>query len=167
VISDPLARGRSLAAFFLRLEPSLWADIDASGLLEGTDLGAARGEWSVLALHACVRGLVAAGGFGDDNARALETFHAEVASAWNADPIVDESADERHERVAERMESYDAIALAAESRGAETVLERLGTAAARYVSGTDIARAGLADMLSELHDAIAQGSAESVREATA
>src|SRR5258706_8115896 len=65
MITDPARRGRALAELYLRLAPRLFDEILESGLLPGPDAptDAARTEWGCFALYACVRGLVAAGGF--------------------------------------------------------------------------------------------------------
>jgi hypothetical protein len=165
MIADPVLRGRTLGAFFQRLEPALWGDVLESGLLAGTDEARARAEWECFALYACVRGLVAAGGFGEDNARAIDALHDVVAEAWLADPGTFEDTAARRARVSARYEEYGGIGQAHEARGDDVVTARLGEAAARHVSGTDIAHVELGIMLGELHEAIAHGAAESVRAA--
>jgi hypothetical protein len=67
--------------------------------------------------------------------------------------------------VSARYEEYGGIGQAHEARGDDVVTARLGEAAARHVSGTDIAHVELGIMLGELHEAIAHGAAESVRAA--
>ena len=164
VIADPAARGRALADFFARLEPRLWRDVAESGALHGADPAGARREWEVFALYACVRGLVAAGGFGGDSADAVDALHAAVVERWAAEPEPPEPLAERCARVSERYAEFGRIGQEQEARGPEAVLVALGAAAARHVSGTDIADAELGRMLGELHDAIAQGAAESARQ---
>ncbi len=154
---DPIARGRGLAAFFQRLEPGLWRDLVDSGLVPAPQDPEARTEWTMFALHACVRGLVGAGGFGDDGARAVEALHEEVARHWPDD------GDERRAVLAVRYDEYGAIERAHAARGDEGMIGRLGAAAARHVSGTDIANAELGVLLGDLYDAIRQGTAEHVR----
>jgi hypothetical protein len=159
MLADPLARGRALAGFYHRVEPSLWNDLLESGALEGVDEARARREWECVALHACIRGLVAAGGFGDKNMDAMDALHDAVAAAWEAEPGPPEPLADRRERVALRYDEYAHLGRESEGATAPT----LGAAAARRVSGTDIARAELIEMLGELHEAIAQGAAEFVR----
>ncbi len=163
MIADPVQRGRALAAFFLRLEPSLWRDIVQSGLLPGGDTARARREWECLALYGCVRGLVAAGGFGDHNRRAIDALHDAVAETWDADAAG--GAAERRRHAAARYEEYGALLRAHAAADDERGIARLGAAAGRHVSGTDITRAELGLMLGELHEAIVEGAAGSVREA--
>ncbi len=160
-----MQRGRALAAFFLRLEPSLWRDIVRSGLLPGGDTAHARREWECLALYGCVRGLVAAGGFGPDNRRAIDALHDAVAEAWEADAAGGGAA-ERRRHAAARYDEYGALLRVHAAADEERGIARLGAAAARHVSGTDITRAELGLMLGELHEAIVEGAAESVRGAT-
>jgi hypothetical protein len=167
MIEDPVLRGRTLGAFFLRLEPALWGDVVESGLLEDVDEPRARAEWECFALYACVRGLVAAGGFGEENARAIDALHDAVAESWEADPGTFEVVAARRGRVAQRYEEYGGIGQTHEARGNDAVTAKLGEAAARHVSGTDIAHVELGIMLGELNEAIAHGAAESVREAGA
>ena len=167
MIADPNRRGRALGAFYLRLEPELWSDVVESGLLPDAEEPRARAEWECFALYACVRGLVAAGGFGEENANAIDAFHDEVAATWEADPDPPEDAAARRARVALRYAEYGGIGQTFEARGPDAVTARLGEVAARHVSGTDIAHVELGIMLGELHEAIAHGAAESVREAGA
>src|SRR5262249_37181185 len=77
VISDPAERGRALAEFAQAVIPRLWSDLESSGVLpdSGRD---ARDEWTCFALYACVRGLVAAGGFNRETAAAIDTMHTTV-----------------------------------------------------------------------------------------
>ena len=167
MIDDPISRGRSLGEFYFRMEPALWRDIVDSGQLPDDDDALARAEWECFALYACVRGLVAAGGFGEENMQALDALHDAVAEGWdalaNATPA---DTEERRERVAQRYDEYGEIARTQAPRGEDVVTTRLGEAAARHVCGTDIAPAELGTMLGELHEAVAQGAAEHVREAT-
>lgn len=163
-MADPVARGQTLAAFFLRLEPGLWRDIVDSGLVPDPADPEARAEWEAFALHACVRGLVAASGFGPECSRSVDALHDAVAERWKAAPDAWGDADERRAQVAIRYEQYGEIARNLAARGDDAVIERLGEVAARNLSGTDIASAELGRMLGELHEAVSHGAAESVRE---
>lgn len=167
MIEDPVLRGRSLGTFFLRLEPGLWSDIVDSGLLPVDDEARARAEWECFALYACVRGLVAAGGFGDENSQAVDSLHDAVAEAWDAAPESTGGSAERRAHAATRYDEYGTIVRLQSARGDEVLTAKLGEAAARHVSGTDIAHAELGIMLGELHDAVVHGATESVREASA
>jgi len=167
VIADPIERGRALAAFYARLEPGLWGDVVDSGALHEADRVCARLEWEVFVLYACVRGLVAAGGFGEENMTALDALHDAVVVRWAAEADAPETLDERRERVAARYEEYGRIGKEQQARGPEAVMRALGEAAARHLSGTDIADAELGLMAGELHDAVVEGAAESVRTAGA
>jgi hypothetical protein len=166
VIRDPARRGRALAEFFLALEPRLHAELDEAGVLPGAGDPAhatrARAEWACFALYACVRGLVAAGGFNRETAAAIEALHEGVLGAWRereSDPAADEA---RRRRVAERYAEYGAIGQAGGAAGAATVTRRLGEAAARHIAEADPDPA-LVETVGALHEALAEGAAESVR----
>jgi hypothetical protein len=161
VIADPAQRGRSLGEMYLRLEPALWSDITDSDLLVAGDEDRAHREWECFALYACVRGLVAAGGFDDENVRAIDAMHDAVATSWDA--AAPGTAAQRREHAAQRYDEYGELVRHHAAEGDDVVTARLGEAAARHVSGTDIAHAELGIMLGELHEAIVQGAAESVR----
>ncbi len=163
MIADPVARGRALAEFCGRLEPALWNDVLESGTLRGAELVTARAEWEVFVLYACVRGLVAAGGFGPENMLAMDALHDAVVTRWTAETDPPETIDERRERVAARYDEYGRIGQDEQVRGPEAVQRALGNAAARHLNGTDIADAELGIMAGELHDAVVQGATESVR----
>jgi hypothetical protein len=164
MIEDPTRRGRSLGGFFRRLEPALWSDITESGLLPDSDDHRARREWECFALYACVRGLVAAGGFEEGNVRAIDALHDEVAEGWDAGEAGGAAA--RREHASRRYDEYGDLVRTHAAEGDDVVTARLGEAAARHICGTDIANAELGIMLGELHEAIVQGATESVREAS-
>jgi hypothetical protein len=121
-----------------------------------------RAEWACFALYACVRGLIAAGGFNRETAAAVDALHATVTDAWAEAHAIPGA----RERVAERYAEYGTIGQAGGASGAKTVGRRLGEAAARHMSGEVPPPAGLAEMAGALHEALAEGAAESVRQAT-
>ena len=168
MIRDPSQRGLALAEFFLAIEPRLYADLDEAGLLPGGDdparAGRARDEWRCFALYACVRGLIAAGGFNRETGEAIEVLHERVVAAWRqADPAT--GADElRRQRIAERYAEYGTIGQTGGASAAATVGRRLGEAAARHMTGDDPADDALAEMVGALHESLAEGSAEAVRQ---
>jgi len=167
VIHDPEARGRALAEFFLELEPRLFADLGESvTLARGSTAPLDRLEWACFALYACVRGLVAAGGFNRETATAIDALHDHVLAAWESgasgEPFAAPGA--ARARVAERYAEYGAIGQEGGASGATTVTARLGEAATRHVAG-DPAPAGFAELIGELHESLAEGAAESVRRA--
>ena len=167
MIRDPLRRGQALAEFFLDVEPRLFADLAESGALPGP-AGAeppddARGEWACFALYACVRGLVAAGGFNRETAAAIDALHERVIEAWSA--AKPGGGEESRDRVAERYREYGGIGQAGGAAGAASVTRRLGEAAARHMSRSEPPPAALAELVGDLHESLVEGSAEAVRQA--
>jgi hypothetical protein len=161
VIADPLARGRALAGFFLATSPRLFAELEESGVLPATAPRAeARLEWECFALYACVRGLVAAGGFNRETAAAIDAMHGSVLETWEREG----DAAARRARVAERYSEYGGIGQEHGAAGAASVSERLGRAAARHLAGAP-AEGPLAEIAGQLHEALAEGAADAVREA--
>jgi hypothetical protein len=171
VISDPEQRGVSLATFYRTVTPRLWDDLVESGALPSfstpEDAIRAEREWECFALYACVRGLVAAGGFNRETAIAIDSLHDAVMKDWSAEPASIEPHDARRARVSERYAEYGAIGQEGGAAGAETVTRRLGEACARHVRGGE-AETGdaLSQLLGELHDSIAAGAADAVRATT-
>ncbi len=158
MIADPERRGASLAEFHFAVSPRLWDEIVASGALSAP-APAARDEWECFALYACVRGLVAAGGFNRETARAVDALHEAVLTRWAAD---DEARfDERRGRVAERYAEYGGIGEAGGASGAATVTARLGAACAAHLASAPAD--GLAELVGALHETLAEGAAEAVR----
>jgi hypothetical protein len=162
MIRDPARRGAALAAFFRAVSPRLFADLAESGVLPPGDAARAASEWECLALYACVRGLVAAGGFNRETAAAIDGLHESVLGAWAEDAAAPEPLDPRRERVAERYGEYGAIGQEGGASGAATVTARIGAACARHIAG-DRASAALAELLGALHETMSEGAAEAVR----
>ena len=169
MIRDPLRRGQALAEFFRTVEPRLFADLAESGVMspagEPDRAERAKHEWECFALYACVRGLVAAGGFNRETAAAIDALHERVLAIWMAAAPAPDLADARRARIAERYAEYGSIGQDGGRSGAETVTRRLGEAAARHMSGGDPPPAALAELAGTLHEALAEGAAESVRRA--
>uniref|UniRef100_A0A832MIX9 Uncharacterized protein n=1 Tax=Eiseniibacteriota bacterium TaxID=2212470 RepID=A0A832MIX9_UNCEI len=168
MIQDPTARGEALARFFASLEASLFAHLEESGLLPAGEAAAAhaRREWECLALYACVRGLVAAGGFNRETAAAVDALHAAVLASWRATDSAGEPLAARSARVAERYAEYGAIGAEGGAAGAASVARRLGEAWARHAAGPG-ASDDLVELAGALHEALAEGAAEAVRRGTA
>ena len=166
MIADPVRRGEALAALYFRLEPRLYGDLDEAGVLPArADAGAetrVRAEWACFALYACVRGLIAAGGFNRETAGAVDALHAAVTDAW----LQDGSAPGARERVADRYAEYGTIGQTGGASAAKTVGIRLGTAAARHMCADGVVPKGLAEMAGALHESLAEGAAEAVRSST-
>jgi hypothetical protein len=167
VIRDALERGQALAEFYLTVEPRLYADLEEAGVLPVRDdpvqAERVRGEWACFALYACVRGLIAAGGFNRETGAAIEVLHERVVAAWRgaeSDPAADEA---RRQRIAERYAEYGTIGQAGGASGAATVTRRLGEAAARHMTEDGTAPAALAELVGGLHESLAEGAAEAVR----
>lgn len=166
MIADPARRGAALAGFHREVAPRLWREIEASGALPDPAGDPARAraarEWECFALYACVRGLVAAGGFNRETAAAIDALHDAVLAAWHAAPGGEDPA-VLSTRVAERYAEYGAIGQAGGAAGAATVTARLGAACARHVAG-DEASPDLAALLGDLHESVAAGAADHVRQ---
>lgn len=165
MIEDPERRGRELATLYGTLAPRLFADLEES-VLETIDPARkeqARQEWDLFALYACIRGLVAAGGFNRETARAIDAFHETVIENWS--PAAAHDLETRRALVSERYAEYGAIGQAGGAAGAATVAHRLGAAAARHIAGGEPSE-GLAEVVGELHESLAEGAAESIRRGT-
>lgn len=159
----------ALAEFFLAIEPRLYADLDEAGVLPAEsgpmNQGRARSEWQCFALYACVRGLIAAGGFNRETGEAIEALHARVVAAWR-EPGAEAGADAAiGERIAERYAEYGTIGQTGGASAAATVGARLGEAAARHMSGDASTDTALAELAGALHESLAEGAAEAVRQA--
>jgi len=159
MIADPTLRARALAELYFPAEARLWGDLAESEAASAL-APAARGEWECLALYACVRGLVAAGGFNVETAAAVDALHDAVIAYWTAQVAPAEALDVRRARVAERYAEYGRIGQELEAKGAHQVTRALGEAAARHMAGGD---PRVAEMAGELHEALAEGAAEFVR----
>jgi hypothetical protein len=175
VIRDPQRRGHVLADFFLSVERRLYADLAESGVLPVEEpaaastgaaipAGHARAEWECFALYACVRGLVAAGGFNRETAAAIDALHERVIEAWGEGGAPATGA-ARSDRIAERYAEYGGIGQAGGAAGAATVTRRLGEAAARHMARRDPPPPALAELVGALHETLAEGAAEAVRQA--
>jgi hypothetical protein len=160
VIPDPGARGRILAALHAAVAPSLFDHLAETGLLpDGAEARArARDEWELFALYACVRGLVAAAGFGAGTAEAIDAFHLQVLETWVAGGATLEEVRERRDRMKERYEEYGTLAREGGAVGAKDLSRRLGQAAARHMTGAEPAP-DLAEMAGALHESLAEGAA--------
>jgi hypothetical protein len=164
LIHDPGVRGRTLAAFFLEIEPRLFGDLEESGLIPASALPErARREWECFALYACVRGLVAAGGFNRETAAAIDGLHTAVLETWMANPVADENFDQRRARISERYAEYGAIGQQGGAAGAASVTARLGAAAAAHIAEPAAPREGLAEIVGGAHEALVEGATEAVR----
>jgi hypothetical protein len=162
---DPETRGRALAEFYRTVAPRLFRDIIESGLLPA-DAGRsdqARAEWECFALYACVRGLVAAGGFNRETGRAIDALHDDVTTAWEHEAGARETIEVRRTRVSSRYSEYGEIGQAGGKSGAATVTHRLGEAAARHMTVPDEPPDGLAGIVGSLHEALVEGAAETMR----
>src|SRR5467141_2797806 len=97
MIPDPARRGRTLAELVMRLGPRLFEEIVEAGVLpRGPEAlpPTAPSEWDCFALYACVRGLVAAGGFNRETAAAIDALHEQALDP--ADPTLRALASERY-----------------------------------------------------------------------
>ena len=167
MIRDPERRGRELAKLYATLAPRLFEDLAAAELLDSAAPARARAwrEWECFALYACVRGLVAAGGFNRETAAAIDALHEAALDAWVADARGGETLDERRRLISDRYAEYGAIGQAGGASGAATVAERLGLAAARHMSGVDDPPAVLSEAVGTLHEELVLGATTSVNQA--
>ena len=187
---DPDHRGREVAAIFLKHAPSLFEDlvasdvwVAASGALpgaapaalepqgdrdpvarapQGDAIARARREWDAFALYACVRGLVAGGGFNRETAASIEVLHETVAAHWRSE-FRDEAAESAH--ISKRYAEYGEIGQAGGKSGAESVTLRLGAAAARHMLGDKPGDdpGTVAELVGALHESLAESVTEYVR----
>lgn len=162
MIHDPVERGRALARLHAELAPRLFRDLEEAGLLSEIARGRQR-EWDCFALYACVRGLVAAGGFNRETAAAVDALHDAALEAWTAQRAGTESPEARRALIAERYAEYGAIGQSEERSGPAGVTRRLGEAAARHLAHPEPASPELIEMVGALHEALAEGASETVR----
>jgi hypothetical protein len=167
VINDPEVRGRALGSFYVEVVPRLWVDLVEAGVLPKADDEAtvhrARIEFECFMLYACVRGLVAAGGFNRETGGAIDALHEAVLEQWMSDAADVEAFQARRALVAERYSEYGEIGQQGGASGAETVTERLGLAAARHMTLEPAPADPLAELVGALHETLVEGSAEAVR----
>ena len=159
MISDPARRGQALAELFQSLAPRLFEEIVETGVLPHLPGEAApdtaRAEWDCFALYACVRGLVAAGGFNRETAAAIDALHERVLEAGDG---------ATRSLASERYAEYGAIGQEGGKAGAASVAQRLGEAAARHmVSGEP--PAALIELVGAMHESLAEGTTAAVRRA--
>ncbi|HEY3216894.1 MAG TPA: hypothetical protein VGK93_10425 [Candidatus Eisenbacteria bacterium] len=192
MIRDPEHRGRFAAEFYASVAPRLFDDIVESGVLPAASPDAVRrahAEWECFALYACVRGLVAAGGFNQETSRALDAMHEAAladearsrppgeapnpvpsegpgpAPGETADPPPAEESTKRRVLISERYAEYGSIGQEGGATGAATVGLRLGKAAAQHMAAPAAATEELATLVASLHEALVEGVAEAVRQA--
>lgn len=162
MIRDPERRGERLAQFHGAIAPRLWQDLLDSGVLPFAGPGERdrqRAEWDDLCLHACVRGLVAAGGFGEDTAVAIDALHRAVLEArMRGDAI--EPFETARDRLAERYAEYGDIARRQD--GAPGLAEAIGDAAGRHL--VEAPSDELAQLVGGLYEVMTDGAAEAVRQ---
>jgi len=172
-VSDPAgeaaARGRALAAFWREASAPLFAEIAEA--VPFADAARARREWDCLAAYAGVRALVAAGGFGEATADAVDAFHDALFEDWSPAAHDDEEAGARRALLAERYGVYGAIARGADAHEAETA-GRLGVAVSRRMAGpaggpeatlAPEALARLAAIAGDLHLALVEACVEKLK----
>ena len=165
MIADPARRGHALAEFYRAVAPRLFHDLEESGALHAAGEAArehARHEWEFFALYACVRALVAAGGFNRETGHAIEALHESVLGVPGAGATRAEAID-RRARVAERYAEYGAIGQEGGAAGAATVTRRLGEAVARHMAAPALPGAALAEIAGALHEQLVEGASEVVR----
>ncbi|MEO5987910.1 MAG: hypothetical protein ABIU54_10720 [Candidatus Eisenbacteria bacterium] len=154
MLDDPRRRAAALAELFLKVEPSLWRDLLDSGAMPAASGKHDRLEWRCLALYACVRGLVAAGGFNTETVAAVDHLHALLGEPW---------PEPERATLAERYNEYGRIGQELEHAGAHHVTQKLGEACAAHIAGATPPSL-LAELLGTLHESLAEGAADAVRE---
>ncbi|MFN8586355.1 MAG: hypothetical protein U0704_01030 [Candidatus Eisenbacteria bacterium] len=156
------ALGRALAEYYFSVEPALWQDLYDSGAF--AQAPAARAEWECLALHACVRGLVAAGGFHDATADTLDAMHEAVLERWTAEGDPAAVAD-RRTRVADRYAEYGRIGHELDGQPLDAIAAALGAAAAKHAFAPAKPEEEALMAFAHLHGAMTEGAVEVVRRA--
>ena len=162
--ADPARRGRAVAALFFEHAPALLADLLESRAWGATteDPSETRREWEVFALYACVRGLVAGGGFNIETAAAIDALHEAVMDGWSSELGVGETLEQRRALVAARYEEYGAIGQEGGKSGAATVTQRLGDAAAHHMAGADAAPE-TSETVGTLHESLVEAVSAQLR----
>jgi hypothetical protein len=163
--ADPARRGGALAAFHLAVVPRLFDQLVETGFLPAATLAppqrTAWREWSCLALHASVRGLVAAAGFGPDTAATVDAFHAEVLAAWREDAADEDAFAAWTALAARRHGEYGTLARAAGDADEAAARAAAEALAVRLAGGAPAA--DLVASLAALTEALTAGAAEAVR----
>jgi hypothetical protein len=163
VIPDPARRGRAVAELWSHLGPGLFRDLEESGLLPVASPDARRQalrEWEHFSLYACVRALVAGGGFTDETGRSLDAFHAAALESLMLDAPSVEAFAERREVIAARYAEFGELGQK-ESRGGDPqVAQALGRAAARHMVAPGEPSEALAELVGSLHEALVEGAGD-------
>ena len=164
MITDPARRGRALAGFYAAVAPRLFHDLAESALPagDGAALERARAEWECFALYACVRALVAAGGFNRETGAAIEALHESALGALEPGAPETAAAAARRALVAQRYAEYGAIGQEGGASGAAAVAGRLGAACARHMTSQP-APPELAELVGALHETLVEGAGAAVR----
>lgn len=169
MIRDPEQRGAALAEFFAEVAPRLFHDLAESTLTPAMPDDAARLrmriEWDCFALYACVRGLVAAGGFNRETGSAIDAMHQAVLEDWMRNAADLEAFEARRALVSERYAEYGEIGQEGGAAGAAALADRLGFAAARHMTLDPAPPAAFASLVGGLHETLAEGAAEAVAQA--
>ena len=162
--ADPARQGQQVAVQFLEHALALFADLTQSTAWSALAVPAAeaRREWQVFALYACVRGLVAGGGFNIETASAIDALHESVMERWASSLEAGESLAARRALIAARYQEYGAIGQAGGKSGAASVTQRLGEAAARHMTGAEPSPE-IAELIGALHEELAEAVAAQVR----
>ncbi len=155
-MNDSIPGARLLADFFTSVSPRLFAELEQCGSLAGADRATAEREWRAVALHACIRGVVADGPPAESAANMVDTFHDRVLAELAAEG---EQAAWRT-RLAERYAEYDGVARTLGQKGAALVPAAISRACARHVGAQDTR--GLAEAMAPLLEALADGAAATV-----
>lgn len=152
---------RALGLFFRSVVPRLFAELESCRVLAGADLATAEREWQAVALHACVRGVVADAPEGAPDAAAdvVDAFHDDVLASLS--PAGEQSA--WRTRLAERYAEYDGVARTLGQKGAALVPAAVARACARHIGAGD--PRALAEAMAPLLEALADGAAASVAQA--
>ena len=151
----------ALAAFFADVSPRLLQELADAGALAGVAEATARAEWQAVALHACIRGVVAEDDHSDAKADLVDALHDLVLPTLA--PAAVQAALRAH--LARRYGEYDGIARTHGRRDAASVPAAIATACARRMRAAD-AKA-FAAAAAPLLEALADGAAAVLAEAAA
>ncbi len=158
-IANPGKRGRAVAALFFRVAAELYRDLVESGLLPAGDARAeerAQREWECFALYACVRGLVAQGGFNPLTAMAVDAFHQAVEEEWTGRGAPGEELATRKATLSQRYAEYGELGQKESRAGDPQVARKLGWAAARHMADPAEPDPALAEVVSTLHESLVE-----------
>jgi hypothetical protein len=127
--SETQSQARALAAFFADVSPRLLHELADAGALGDLSEAQARSEFQAAALHACIRGVVAADEQSDAKADLVDALHDELLPALAPEP--EQPALRAH--LAKRYGEYDGLARTHGRNDAAGVPAAIATRCARHL----------------------------------